>query len=425
MSKLKEIFKEKLNFKESFHNWKAKNQEKKDLKQERKQSVMQSDEIMDLTAKLNSHKKNLLIIWGIVIGVIVIIMIGYSIYNYIRVFNHYTVLTSTKRQDVAATKYIEISGNILKYSPDGVSYMNGSNDVLWSTTYSMQSPIVDVCGTTVAVADQKGTQVYIFDESGQIGQFQTIQPILKVKVAEQGVVAAVLEESDVTWINIYDTKGTEIAKNRTSISDSGYPMDAALSPDGLKLMVSYLRVEEEKMSTKVIFYNFDSVGQNQTNNEVSSFLYNNTVVPKTVFLNNSTAVAFRDNGITIFKGSQIPEETTKIDINQEIISIFHDEQNLGIVLKSDDPKHKYLMQLYNTSGKMTMQKYFDLDYSHIKVDGTKILMSSEGKVAIFSTGGKEIFSGSYEKPVIELISSPGFRRYTVITQSTTDQIRLK
>ena len=54
----------------------------------------------------------------------------------------------------------------------------------------------------MVVADQQGTDVYIFDEKGQKGQFETLLPIEKVKVARQGVVAAVLTDEDVTWINL-------------------------------------------------------------------------------------------------------------------------------------------------------------------------------------------------------------------------------
>lgn len=179
------------------------------------------------------------------------------------------------------------------------------------------------------------------------------------------------------------------------------------------------------MSTKIAFYNFDSVGQTQINNEVSSVTYDNTIVPKTLFMNDSASVAFRNDGFTIFKGNQVPQESARVDLEEEIISIFYSDNSIGVVVGSDDPEHKYLMRLYNLSGRKTMQKYFDLDYKEIKIDGDEIIMFNEGKFAIYSTGGKEKFSGSYSKPVINVMSAKGFRKYTMITQNSTDQIRLK
>ena len=62
-----------------------------------------------------------------------------------------------------------------------------------------------------------------------------------------------LTEEEVTWINFYDTTGGEIAKMRTTVKESGYPMDIALSPDGMKIMVSFLWPDQDGLKTRVAF----------------------------------------------------------------------------------------------------------------------------------------------------------------------------
>ena len=102
-----------------------------------------------------------------------------------------TYLTSDRieRNDVSSTQYLEFGDYFLKYSSDGVACVDSKSNIKWSTTYSMQAPFVDVCGTTAVIADQQGMQVYVFDEEGLKGQFQTKLPIQKARVAMQGVVA--------------------------------------------------------------------------------------------------------------------------------------------------------------------------------------------------------------------------------------------
>lgn len=119
----------------------------------------------------------------LLIGVLVVIL---------RVEECYTVLSSYEKSDTSSTQYLAFGKRMFKYSADGVSCMDGNGQTLWNCTFSMQSPIADVCEGSVVVADQQGTDVYIFDEKGQKGQFETLLPIEKVKVARQGVVAAVL-----------------------------------------------------------------------------------------------------------------------------------------------------------------------------------------------------------------------------------------
>ena len=180
-----------------------------------------SDKFMQGVHKLKdmvTGRKKILILFAVAMCVV-----GYLILNNMRVLNNYEILTTSERSDVLATNFVEMNGKLLKYSPDGVVYMDGES-VLWSAAYSMQTPIVDICETMAVVGEQKGSQVYIYSaEEGQIGNFQTLLPIQKVQVASQGVVAAVLEDGEVTWINLYDTEGNEIAKHRTSVAEAGYP----------------------------------------------------------------------------------------------------------------------------------------------------------------------------------------------------------
>ena len=95
----------------------------------------------------------------------------------LRVEKSYRVLESFEKTDVTGTQYQHFGRRLFKYSPDGVSCLNSSGEVVWNCTFSMQSPITDICETTAVVGDQQGTSIYIFDEDGQIGQFDTLLPI--------------------------------------------------------------------------------------------------------------------------------------------------------------------------------------------------------------------------------------------------------
>ena len=57
----------------------------------------------------------------------------------------------------SSTKYVEMDGNILRYSPDGVSLVSDKMSTLWSETYQMQNPVADVNGTRAVIADKDGT----------------------------------------------------------------------------------------------------------------------------------------------------------------------------------------------------------------------------------------------------------------------------
>lgn len=216
----------------------------------------------------------------------------------------------------------------------------------------MQNPVLDVCGTTVAVADQRGNDVYIFNENGLVGNFKVEYSLTKIRVTRQGVVAAVLEDGDVTWINVYDTQGNIIVKNKTSIGKAGYPLDMDISSDGLKMAVAFAGIQNQMLNFKVDFYNFSSVGKDQENNLVKEVEYENSVIPQVQFLGEDYAVAFRDDGVTVFNGKHVPEEKKNITVEQEIVSTFYDDDYFGMITESDEEQqhHKYKMELYRKNG---------------------------------------------------------------------------
>lgn len=81
-----------------------------------------------------------------------------------KVYTEYRVVASFDRSDTMNTQYREFQGNVLKYGQDGISCVDAQNKLIWSQTYNMQNPVVDVCEKSAAVAEKNGTEAFIFDE---------------------------------------------------------------------------------------------------------------------------------------------------------------------------------------------------------------------------------------------------------------------
>ena len=179
-------------------------------------------------------------------------------YNGHHSFTEYVVTSTTENLDIAGTEYAMLGNYIVKYSSDGVFCVNSHNEVRWSAAYSMQTPIIDICGQTMVIAEQQGRQVYVVNEDGLLGSFTTSLSILKAHVSKQGVVVLILEDSDVTWIEMYDTSGSEIAKIKTTLQDSGYPLDVAITPNAKRMIISFLQPSGGTLKSSISVYDFSS-----------------------------------------------------------------------------------------------------------------------------------------------------------------------
>lgn len=407
---------------------KNKLKEKADQIKQRSEERMQSDEMLDLSAKLRMHKMKMRMRYIIGAAVVCVLLGSAMIYKQVHVYHGYRIQSSVERSDDAVTQYVRVKNNrTLKCNPNGVTCVNDKNEVQWNTTFNMQSLIVDACGSTVVVGDKRGSLVYVFDEDGLLGNYEVEYTLMKVRVAKQGVVAAVLEDGETTWVNVYDVQGNILVKNKTSMAESGYPLDIALSSDGMKMAVSYLAADQKDIMTRIAFYNFSSVGRGQTDNLVNQVEYNGQVVPQVCFMDDGCAVAFTDSGITFFSGRQVPEERTKVVVEQEIISAFCDGEHVGIVTASDDTeqKYKYKMQIYRSNGSKTTTKYFDEEYTEIKISDGEIILFNNNNLVIYTVRGKKKFAGTYEKVIQDVIKGSKDKVYSVITRDSTDQIKIK
>ena len=378
----------------------------------------------DLKEKLAKNRKRVFRRRVILLALVICVVGGFALYNSLHTFSDYVIVESIDNEVSAGTCYESVGKNIFRYNSDGISCVNRKNELKWSITYNMQAPIADVCGNTMAVAEQQGNQIYVVNQDGLVGNFETLLPVLKVRASEQGVVAAVLQEENITWVNLYQADGTTIASNKTTITESGYPLDMDVSPDGQKLAVTYLKVDGGVLSSQVIFYHFGTAGQSEENHIVFSENYGDKVMPEIYFTGNSSAVAVSDCGFVSFRGSDAPKQSAMVEFTEEIISMFHDDERIGFLFESTEEEYTYRMELYNYRGKRKCSRNINAEFDEIKIENGQILMYNDNHCDIFTMSGRKRFSSAYEKNIEELFYFSEFRKYMVVTQNSFDRIRI-
>ena len=340
-------------------------------------------------------------------------------------YRSYRVLSTSTQEDTQSTDYTQLGNYLLKYTSGSANLLDIDGNSMWSETYEMSDPVAEVCDSTAVIYDQKGNNMVIVGESGKIGSVSTDKPILKARVASQGVVAAILEDGDTTWVNFYSTKGEEIATAKTRVDSPGYPVDLSVSPDGLLIMVSYMYVEDSKTTSYVAFYNFGDTGQDQVDNIVSGYTYADTLVPQVQYLQTGLSVSFSDAGFVIYKGKQIPKVSKEVKADSEIISTFYDDEHVGMIYKSGDSSDQYTLVVYDTKGNLKVEENFDIEYTKIKISNDQIIMNNDSQIAIYNMNGHKKFSGTIKEGTIQDVFHVDGNRYQVVIDSGIETIKLK
>ena len=217
-----------------------------------------------------------------------------------KTYTEYETVENVEVTDTYNCSFYEFGDYMLRYSEDGLAYLNGS-ETYWNQAFQMKQPLLDVCNEYVAVADQKGNTVYICNTDSQQGKIETEYPIMDIDVSADGIVAAITgDESDVSHIEVIEKDGTKIAKGQTVLSGQGCPVDLSISEDGTKLVVSYLYVASGVIESKVVFYNYSEVGKNEVDRFVGGFDYDKTMMAKVEFITNDIVAAFGDDKLVIY-----------------------------------------------------------------------------------------------------------------------------
>lgn len=383
---------------------------------------------IDYREKIRSHK--LVIFYrgalAVLLAVAAVIFLVAQWKN--KVFTESVVASSTPVTIVQGATVKNLGGNVLLYSKDGASCIDAKGNVVWNRAYEMQTPLISICNQMAAIGDYNGRSIYVMEKGGEKGTVNTNLPIRNFSVSANGVVAAILDDSDVMRIYVYDgnTNTDEpIIMGKATMDRSGYPVSISLSPNGRLMMISYLYADSASMKSSVAFYNFGEVGQNETDNFVGGYDYVDTVVPYVQFMNNDSSFAVSDDRIVFFSGAEKPTNIATNFLEEEIQSIHYNENYVGLVFINQSGESTYRLDVYNASGSKVHSLFFDIEYTDIFFSKDQIIIYNDSECQICNVRGSDKFTGSFEKSTSLLIPTSSAYRYVAVTSDSVDMIELK
>lgn len=374
--------------------------------------------------KMKKKKHIKIIMTALVIMVAIIIAVIALKFMLQKNYSNYQVINTMKREDSTSAKYLSYQGGVLRYSRDGAMAMDAGGNMLWNGTYQMKDPIVDISSKFAAIADRGYKTVEIFDGEGGMNTVEVLYPIIDVNIANQGVIAVLMEGKETNYIYLYDKEGVELVDNRTVASKDGFPIDIALSEDGRKLATSYVAINSGEVQSKLTFYNFGKVGENYEDKTTGAFDYGKTIIANLEFLDNDTICAFGDNKFSIYSMKEIPKLVFEETVNAEIKSILYNNQYVGYVHENPESELQSKIMLYDLKGNKVLDKNMDFSYENIYLSGNHIIMHTNLEWLIWETDGDEILRYTFDKNINYILPCTSERKFIIISNQNMQEIQL-
>lgn len=370
--------------------------------------------------KLSAVYRILLVIL-LALAVIGIVYIQYKRH----IYTGYDIISSIAREKAADSIDVRLGNSILTYSKDGAHCTDLKGNVTWNQTYEIQDIKVASCKDVVAIGNYNGRNIYVENTEKQLGEIATNMPIRDLSVSQSGYVTAVLADTNVTWINTYNTSGETVYSAQTRMNNSGYPASITLSPNGQLLGVSYVYVDAGSLKTNVAFYNFGPVGANESDFLVGVYIYDDLLVPTVQFMDDETMFAVGDSRLMMYKGGQTPITAAEYLYDQEIQAVYYSEKYVGVVFLSDDADKKYKMDVYDTKAQKVGSYYFDVDYNDIFFGQDSFTAYNETDCVVMTLSGVEKYNGHFSKTVNLMVPTNSAYKYVLVTDNSIDTIQLK
>lgn len=337
-------------------------------------------------------------------------------YNAIETINYYE---NVSLDNPGYEKYLN---GVLKYTRDGIAFLDKSGEEVWNHPCQMNNPIVEVRGEVAVICDRSGTSIFVFEEDGLKGEIKTTRPIERISVSKQGVVAAILKDDSTPKVVCYDATGNVLVEQNASLDNTGYPVDVALTEDGNVLLVSYLMADGTGVRTKIVYYDFGGEDIDKKDFKIYEQIFDENVIPVVDYLDKDTSILVADNQIILYDGKEELKETVRIPV-YEISNIAYNEKNIVLLLREENSS-TYKIKIYNTSGELLSEIELDQAYGNMNLFDDQIILYEENECCIYTKDGICKYKGELDLGILEMYPVFGLNKYMMINANGFYEIRL-
>lgn len=377
----------------------------------------------NLSRKLHLHKLKNFVLMLLVVAIVAGGIFALVAYERSISFSTLTTERSVERISLSATSYIDNHGSLIAYSKDGMSCINSKGETVWNMTYDMQNPMVRRSDIYVGVCDYNGHVIMVADGQGSISTIDTKLPIRDFALCKEGRIAVIIDDSTNSWVNLYDVNGTKYSEIKATMSQTGFPVNIAVSDE--VLAVSYLYVDSESMKSRVTFYNFGGVGENVPDKIVSNYGYDEVIVPTIEYLDKESIYAVADDRILFYSGEKQPKSLKDNLLSEKIVGVYSGYTSVGLVYYDTSGEKKYRIDVYNKSGDIDFSYRFNMDFKDIVIRDDQILIYNESECILVGDDGKEKYEGTFDEPVKYIGTTDSAKKYIFVRENTLEMVKFE
>lgn len=362
----------------------------------------------------------------ILVFIALVAFVIYVVHNSRCLYYSYVQIEDT--EDNSDVYYEEFKKGYINYSGSGIEYQSSFGEAVWNESITLHNPIFAKSEDYVLIADMGSSKFYIFNEMGKVNAISLKKPILQACISDQGICEVIIKGDETNQVQVYNKSGDLIVDAQTSIGEMGYPLTAAISPDGTKLAISCYSLKALDTQTTIAVYDLSKNKIQDNSALVDQVVLKKQMVPKLQFLDDEHLVACADQGIFFYNIGKKLKVGKEINLESKIQSVFVTEGRLGVILDNTDAMNntKYKICIYDETGSAKMKRSLNMSYEKVDIRKNQLFAIHKNECTIMTLEGRILFQGAFEGGgIATIIPAGGWRTYHVLFHDRIVKVRLQ
>ncbi len=290
--------------------------------------------------------------------------------------------SNSDSKNLEQIKYFKFKNGIIRYSSDGISFINKSLKIDWSVAYNLKNLLVDVSKNFFAISSLSENEIIIFDEKGVSGRITTEYPIQRIKISDNGYLYALQSVDYTSYIMVYDKSANKLdIAIKSLLNEDGLAIDMDVSSDGTELCVDYVYLVDDNLKTKVVYYNFGEVGKLANAKRIVGVfdnLENNDFVASVIFFDNYNSQFISNNGVSFISTRILNSPELVYNYSYDNILSFTNSNDFFSIVINDLGNKKLL--IFDKKGTKISNVNIDFQYENFYITDDLIIFINKNRV---------------------------------------------
>jgi len=312
----------------------------------------------------------------------------------------YSVDGEETQKGLSEARMTAFGEGTLVFFRDAVSYSENGTTV-WTEYLSFTDPSFVQRGDYFAVFERGGINLQIFGKDGLLCTVSVNRPIRTADISASGVTAMVTETDEAAYISYFDRFGSRVSVElRALLSQTGYPMDIAISPDGQRLAVAYYSLASGLGESSLILYDFGQGRDSQgyVVGTLSDFSKTETLLLDVGFLSNDVLAVVGDDLLRMvsMKDSEVNVLSDRT-LSERTKGVFFEA---GCLAVAESGGSGVLLDIYGEGGSIVSSMSASCSYDEVRVGEKQVIFRDGSHFILMNRNGVLRYDGLLtEEPV--------------------------